>query len=42
MKDGCGCTALAVLALQTSGHSFKVDVPARFATGIDDGLDGLG
>ena len=40
-KDGFGCTALAVLALQTSGHSFKGDVPARFATGIGDGLDGL-
>ena len=30
-----------VLALQTSGHSFKGGVPARFASGIDDGLDGL-
>ena len=26
-KDGFGCTALAVLALQTSGHSFKVMYP---------------
>ena len=41
MKDGFGCTALAVLALQTSGHSFKGGVPARFALRIDDGLDGL-